>query len=298
MRAVPTLLVLVTLLAGCTDGAGPAPTPTTATPTATPDDPRYPDIPFGGQVVDALDTRPVPEAEVKLNLAFLRPCRQESIGYTTWQPALDVEGRWNVTTPRPRSNDVAFFLHVAAPGYAESVTFLGPTEIGRGVTNLTTVLHPKANVTGIAPPGTLVALAQDAWPRFAVADANASFAFEDAHVHPRAWVAATELPARGMVAAPGEIRVASPNATGWTLQGTVTLDGARRAADLVAWNGTQMWSVARAGSDGAFTMPLPPEPATLRLEARTPDGTQGGVLPLDLNGPPATRVSMLLRALC
>lgn len=300
MRRAWALIVVALSVAGCLYSERVPERPPTPTTSGTPA-PVGPPLTFGGLVVDALSGQGVPHATAHVNLALVRPCRQESLGYAAWDAEADADGRFGpLTVPRPNSDDFAFFLHVEADGYTTNVTFVGPDEARGDLGNMTVVLHPRANVTGLAPPGTLVALDAPGAPRLAVADARGRFAFEGARVVPAQWVASTDPPASGVVAAPAELAINAPaNGTSWTLQGNVRLpNGAASGADLVAWNGTQMVGVARAGDSGAFALLLPGVGAHLRIEARTADGRYAGALAYDLQGPPAQRVAVLLKALC
>ncbi|HEX2022543.1 MAG TPA: hypothetical protein VHH36_07505, partial [Candidatus Thermoplasmatota archaeon] len=132
-----------------------------------------------------------------------------------------------------------------------------------------------------------------------VADASGRFAFEDARVEERQLVAGTEVPFRTRVTPSAQVDVATNATGGWTLRGIAKrADGAGLAADVVAWNGTTLWSVARANEAGHFALPLPPENVALRVEARTADGHHGGVLARQVNGPPGAVETVLLRPLC
>jgi hypothetical protein len=89
------------------------------------------------------------------------------------------------------------------------------------------------------------------------------------------------------------------SARGWLLEGTLKgPTGAPLAADVAAWNGTQLVSVARAGDNGIFALPLAPRPIALRIEAHTGDNHFGGALTLEIHGPPALRETLLMYALC
>lgn len=295
MRAAAILLVAL-LLTGCARDAEEPPTPR---PTSGEPPPSGPPLRFGGRVLDALTGEPLPGASARLDLSQVLPCARQGIGWRSWDLEAH-DGRFGpLEVPRPRSDDVAFFLHVSAPGYAENATHIGPQQARGDLGNMTVLLHPDASVRGAAPPGTLVALDAPPFPRIAVTDANGTFEFPRARGVDAALVAATAIPTRLTVRAPTELDIPPSDAKGWTLEGAVrSPEGAPVAADVVAWNGTQPWSVARASSAGAFSMPLPPEPATLRIEARTPDARLGGVLQLDVRGPPALRETIILRALC
>lgn len=295
------LLVLLALpLAGCTwfdEGSEPFRPPTG------PSIIRPPELPplwFGGDVVDAVTGAPVAQALVRIDLAFTRPCRQQGIGYASWEPPVDENGRFGLfRVPRPNSDDVAFFVHVTAPGYAENVTFIGPAEASGDIGNVTYVLHPEAALTGNAPPGTLLALDAPGFPRIVVANATGRYAFASARVAEVQLVAATALPQRANVTPPLTLDFEEPAGRGWTLEGILRREsGAPVAANVVAWNGTLLWSVARAADNGLFSLPLPPQGVELRIEARTPDGALGGTKALGVQGPPAVRESLLLRPLC
>lgn len=292
------LLVAVLLaagLAGCTDGGEPEPVPSTGT-VAT--GPTQPPLRFSGIVVDALSNATIADAGVRLDLAFVRPCQRPGVGYQSWDIPTDASGRFGpLEVPRPRSDDVAFFLHVEAPGYSPNLTFVGPTP--QVDLFLTIVLHPEASIEGTAPPGTLLALEEPRFPRLLLVNATGRFAFEHARVVEAGFVAATDVPERLRVAAPAEVAINASSERGWLLEGfTRGPTGAPLAADIVAWNGTSLYSVARSGENGFFTMPLPPHPAVLMLEARTETGQYGGSKRVELPGPPALREAIVLRALC
>lgn len=296
-RAALLLVALLAAgaLAGCTDDEPPAPAPaTTGTPA-----PRQ-DLPlrFSGVVVDAATNETLGGATVRLDLAFVRPCQRPGVGYQSWELANDGAGRYGpFEVPRPRSDDVAFFLSVEAPGYAPNVTFVGPrrdVDIFHAV-----ALHPRASIEGAAPPGTLVALQEPRFPRVALADAEGRFRFEDARAFEADLVAATDVPVVLRVAAPANLTIEAPAGRGWLLEGVVRgPSGAPLAADVVAWNGTRLHSVARSGDNGLFALPLPPEPAELVIEARTAGGEYGGTKRVELSGPPALREALVLRPLC
>ena len=297
-RALLTLLVLLVLLVlpGCVRDEipeGPSSTPPPGTP-----EPAAPPLRFGGRVVDVL-TREVPaNVTVRIDLAQELPCGRPGIGWASWEAPVE-NGTWGpVEVPRPRSDEVAFFLRASAPGYTTNDTMIGPAQARGDIGNLTLQLHPDAAIQGRAPPGTLLALDAPPFPRVVVADANGSYAFPRARVVEAAFVAAVDTPFRARVAAPAEVDVAAAG-RGWTLEGSVRgPTGAPLAADIVAWNGAELWSVARSSETGAFTMPLAPEPAELRLHARTSDGRFGGVLRLEVNGPPALRETLPTQPLC
>ncbi|HEX2021937.1 MAG TPA: hypothetical protein VHH36_04445, partial [Candidatus Thermoplasmatota archaeon] len=158
MRALVALLLALPL-AGCAlpwggdDAVRPAPTTT-----PTDDGPRYPPLSFAGRVVHALTGAPVPDATLRLDLAHTLPCERESLVWAAWDLALDARGAFGpFEVPPPDSPTYRFYLHAKAPGHAETVVYVGP-ESAAGIGNLTIALHPRANVTGSAPPGTLVAL--------------------------------------------------------------------------------------------------------------------------------------------
>lgn len=296
-------LLLVAPLAGCAmpwvdddvPGGGVPPTSTTVTPV-----PAGPPLTFGGVVTDARTGAPVAGAEVRLDLAQVRPCRQEGIVWTSWDDVTREDGRFGpLTVPRPRSDDVAFFLHVFAEGHSDDVTYFGAVEARRDIGNLSLAVHELANVTGTAAPGTLVALEWPGFPRVTVASADGAWRFENAQVTPAQLVAATDPPHRASVTAPATIDLPAGNASGWRLEGVVRREsGAPSAADLVAWNGTALVGVARAAENGVFVLQLPGEPLGLRIEARTEDGRFAGTRALDVAGPPAARETVLLRAAC
>lgn len=297
MRVAAVLLVAL-LVAGCTGGPGDGgglvtgPTPTEPAHTGPP-------LRFGGRLVDAATGEALLNATVRLDLAQTQPCMRQGVGWRSWDIPVSNGTFGPLEVPRPRSDDVAFFLHAYAEGHAENATFIGPAQARGDIGNLTVRLHPEASVSGRAPPGTLVALDAPPFPRVTLADANGTWAFPHARAA-KAWlVAAVDVPLRALVRPPAEMDVAPSVARGWTLEGAVkSPTGAPLAADVVAWNGTALWSVARSSDAGSFTMPLPPEPSELRVEARTLDGHYGGVLVLDLKGPPALRETLLTRALC
>lgn len=299
VRAV-LLLTLAAVSAGCAlpwtgeDGGGATlpSTPAPPTPGA--------QLTFAGRVQDVVDARIVPDAEVLIDLAQVRPCFQEGIVWNQWSTATDAEGRFGpITVPVPRSSDVAFFVRVNAPTYADASLYVGPTQARAGVANLTLVLHPDADVRGTAAPGTVLALSWPDFPRLAVANETGAFAFPQAHATPMQIVADTSPPWRASLAAPATVDVPNGNGTAWRLEAFTRLDtGAPTEADVVAWSGADLVGVARAGENGFFVLPLDPEPRELRVEARTADGRFGGSKVLALNGPPATRENVILRALC
>ena len=301
MRLVAVLLVVLAL-SGCTGADRPlVPTggsPTLSTPTP---DPRFPPLHFGGQVVDALSGAPVQDADVHLDLAAMQPCRREGIVWNQDAIPRGIDGRFGpFEAQRPRTDDFAYYLHVAAPGYAENVTFVGPAEAQRDLGNLTIVLHPDAAIEGRAPPGTVLALDAPGAPRLTVADANGTFRFAHARVLPAWLVAALEAPQTVDSAAPDDLTFEATNASGWRLQGVVKApSGASLVADLVARNASgALVSAARSSDDGLFTLPLAAHPDKLSLEARTADGRYLAILPVTVDGPPATRLNVLTRAQC
>lgn len=297
------VLVAVALgVAGCTlpIGGDPAGGPATIGPTLSTPEPIGPPIVWGGGVVDARSGEPVSEAVVRLDLAQVRPCARQGIAWTTWAIPVSENGTFGpFETARPRTDEVAFFLHVDAPGYARADAMIGPAEARAGTANLTIVLHPRANVSGSAPPGTLLALDSPGFPRLAVADNDGRYVFEDARHADTTVLAATDVPQSTRLIPPATFDARALNETGWRLEGALRLvDGTPLGGDVVAWNATGLASAARANETGTFTLPLVPEPAELRIEARTADGQYGGALVLDLNGPPALRETVLMRKLC
>lgn len=288
-------LLLGAGLAGCARDGGEAPLPSTET---VPTRPQLPPLRFSGEVVDALSGSPVADAAVRVDLAFTRPCQRPGVVYQGWSVPVDGDGRYGpFEVARPRSDDVAFFLQVTAPGYSQNLTYVGPT-IEQDLFH-TVVLHPKASIVGTAPVGTIVALQDVRFPRLALADASGRFAFDDARVVEAHLVAATDVPVRLRVAAPAELTINASAARGWVLEGfTRGPTGAPLAADIVAWNGTRLHSAARSGENGFFALPLPPEPVSLLIEARTETGQYGGTKRVELSGPPALRETVVLRALC
>lgn len=293
-------LLLALLAGGCAfpGGGDDGPVPT-VTPTLPSPPPAGPPLVFGGVVVDARTGAPLADATVRLDLTFLRPCFRPGVGYASWTPAVHEDGRFGpFEVPRPRSDDVAFFLHAEAPGRSPNLTFVGPEQARGDLGNLTIRLHEEAAVEGRAPPGTVLALQTDAFPRLTTAGADGSFRFANARVVPAQLVAATDAPQRAEVTAPANVSFEASQG-GWLLEGHArTPTGTPLAADVVAWNGTLLWSAARSGDNGVFAMPLPAQPVTLRLEARTEDGAHAGTLALDVQGPPAARQAVLLRPQC
>lgn len=288
-------LLAAPFLAGCAGDEGEAPLPSTESVATRP---TLPPVRFSGAVIDALAGASVGDASVRLDLAFTKPCQRPGIVYQGWGIPADANGRYGpFEVARPRSDDVAFFLHVSAPGYSPNLTYVGPTpetEIFH-----TVVLHPVASVSGTAPPGTLLALQDTRFPRVALADASGNFSFENARVVEADLVAGTESPTRLRVAAPTEVVIHASAERGWMLEGfTRGPTGAPVAADVVAWNGTSLASVARSGENGFFSLPLPREPASYLVEARTETGHHGGSKRVDVAGPPSMRETVVLRALC
>ncbi len=292
------------MLSGCTlpwddesnDGTPVVRPPTTPTPVDT-----GPPIIWGGTLLDARDGSPITTAVVRLDLSQTQPCRRQGVGWSSFSLPVHENGTFGpIETARPRSDDVAFFLHVTAPGYSENATFIGPTEARAGTDNITVILHPEATVEGRAPPGTVVALAAPPFPRLTVADADGRFAFANARVVEADFVAATDTPFITRVIAPATLDVPQVSETSWRLEGNLrTSSGQSVAADVVAYqNGTRLVSAARASDTGTFVLPLPSEPGAYRIEARSPDGRWGGLKLLELNGPPSLRENVLVHALC
>lgn len=301
-RVVALSWLLLGALSGCVlpwDGdPGDAP-PDITQPTGGPPPPVGPPLRFGGTLVDAVSGALLADATVRVDLSQALPCGNQGIGWSSWHPPA-ANGTWGpLEVPRPRSDDVAFFVHAMAEGYTTNDTFIGAAQARGDIRNMTLVLHPRAAVEGVAPPGTLVALDAPPFPRVAHANASGAFRFPGARVVDASLVAATDDPHREVVAAPANVTVPQAQARGWLLEGIVKgPTGAGIAADVVAWNGTRLWSVARSNDAGAFAMPLTAAPAALRIEARTSDGHYGGVLSLAIQGPPALRETILAKALC
>lgn len=300
MRRALLLLVLLvaSALAGCSHEEGDDPPPTT-TPTATTpvDEPR---LTFGGRVLDALTLEPIEGASVRLDVAQVRPCRREGIVWNSYGLDVNETGRFGpYPLPRPKSDEIAFFLHAEAPGHAPNATFIGPDEARAGTRNLTILLHPDVALEGTAPPGTVVALDAPGFPRLSLANETGHFVFPQARAVQATWVAATEPPQVGRATPPATLDLATPNGTTWRLEGVVKgPTGAPLEADVVAREGAGLVSAGRSGPNGLFVLPLGGEPQDLLLEARTPDGAYGGVLRVVVDGPPALRQSLLLQALC
>lgn len=298
MRLLAAILV-ASLLAGCVlFPSDDPPSPDDLPPGVTPD-PASPPLRFGGIVRDTRGNETLPEASVRLDLAQALPCGRQGVGWSSWDLPVTNGSFGPFTVARPRSNDVAFFVHATAPGYAENTTFIGPTQARGDLGNLSIRLHPDARVEGTAPAGTILALDAPVFPRVTIADASGTFRFEHARANDALLVAATDVPFRTFVRAPATVTVPAVEARGWTLEGIVKgPTGAPVAADVVAWNGTQMVSVGRSAAGGAFVLPLPPEPVGLRIEARTADNALGGTLQIEVAGPPALRETILVKALC
>ena len=295
------ILLVAPALAGCwhagegDDGEDPPP----ATGTA-PTQPPQGKLTFGGRVVDARTGEPVEDATVRLDLAQTNPCRRQGVLWNAYALPLREGARYGpFEIAIPRSDDVAFFLHVDAPGYSENVTFVGPAEASAGVRNVTVVLHPDAALEGRAPPGTLVALDAPGFPRLALAGADGAFRIEGARVVEAAWVANTEPPLAGRVTPPATLDLAPRGGPAWRLEGVAKdASGAPVAVDVVAWNGSVPVSVARSNAAGLFALPLDARPQDVMLEARTPDGALGGSHRVVLDGPPALRQDVVLQRRC
>lgn len=299
MRRVP-LLLLALSLSGCALPWEADDAPVAPTPRPTGDGFQAPRLTFAGVVVDALDERPVEGARVVIHVNQEQPCRRPGIGWASYPMTLDAESRfgpYEVTTPAGAG--WRFFVEASAVGYTTERTYVGPEQASQ-TRNLTLVLHPRANVTGAAPPGTVAGLeTDDGFATLAVADERGRLAFEGVHVGERDLVVALDVPWRSRIAAPAEVDPTT-NGSGWVLRGVARrADGAGVAADVFAWNGTTLWSAARANDVGQFALPLPPESVErLRVEARTTTGQYGGGAVLDVNGPPAATQTILMRARC
>lgn len=277
------------------------PTGPTALPGGTtPPVPAGPPLAFGGLVLDARSGEPVAGADVRLDLGQVRPCRREGIVWNQWEAITRDDGRFGpLMVPRPRSDDVAFFLHVGSARHSPESLFVGPAEASGDLGNLTFALHETATVSGLAPPGTVLAMEAPAFPRLTAADAEGRWSFDKARATPTQLVAGTDPPSLATVAGNATLAFPDGNATGWKLEGLLRREGgAPVAADIVAWNGTRIVGAARAAENGVFVLPLPPTSMEVRVEARTADGTLGGAKVLALQGPPATRETVLLRSLC
>ncbi|MFA5860993.1 MAG: hypothetical protein WDA16_04800 [Candidatus Thermoplasmatota archaeon] len=292
--------MIAVLFAGCTlpwQGDGPA---TTTGPTSVTPVPEGPPLVFGGNVRDIIDGH-VPEgATVRIDLAQKQPCQREGIVWAAWPADASASGRFGpLEVPRPKSNDVAFFVHATAPGYNDKSLFIGAAEARGDLGNLTLDVTPTVTLRGTAPPGTVIALEDSPFPRLTVADAGGVFVIGGAPALEASFVAGTDVPFTDRVRAPQNITVPKSNGTGWQLEGRlVTTSGAPMAADIVAWNGTTLWSAARASDSGVFVLPIAPQGVALRIEARTWDGHYGATLTQDVQGPPATRATLVMRALC
>lgn len=296
LRASAVIVGLV-MISGCATPAGEDGILRPGTPSAP--TPIGPALVFGGVVRDALTNETIRDATVRIDLAQALPCGRQGIGWTSWEPPHDNGSFGPLEVPRPRSDDVAFFLHAKAPGYSANATFIGPAQARGDLRNLTVILHPNATLEGTAPPGTLLALDAPIFPRVAVAGADGSFSFPNARVVAAKLVAGTDVPYETLVTPPARVDVPDVEARGWTLEGSVKgPTGAPIAADIVAWNGSALASVARTSASGAFALPLAPEPQTLRIEARTSDNQYGGVLQIEIKGPPALRETLLVKPLC
>lgn len=301
VRRVRVLLVaLAALLAGCTlpdgdDGNG------TTTPTATQEPPAI-TVTFAGRVVDALSGEPVDDAVVLVDLADTRPCQQESVIWNQWEVPVDADGAFGpFQQPAPNSPTYRFFLHVESPGYTKESMYVGPEQVA-AVANATIVLHPRVAVNGTAPPGTVLAMTTDGFPRFTVTGADGAWRLDDARTDEVQLVAATRPPRVTTLTPPASWNATAQNATtptGWQLQGVVQReDGRPHEARVVAWNGTRLWAAALTDEVGRFLLELPATPAELRIEARDRDDAWGGVLARDVNGPPASVETVLVRPLC
>lgn len=285
------------LLAGCATPAGEDGLFRPGTPP--PPTPLGPALVFGGVVRDAVTNETIRDATVRIDLAQALPCGRQGIGWTSWETDRENGSFGPIEVPRPRSDEVAFFLHAKAPGYSANATFIGPQQARSDLGNLTVILHPNATLQGTAPPGTLLALDAPIFPRVAVAGADGNFSFPNARAVAAKLVAGTDVPYETLVTPPARVDVPDIEARGWTLEGRVKgPTGAPVAADIVAWNGSALASVARTSASGAFALPLAPEPQTLRIEARTSDNQYGGVLQIEVKGPPALRETVLVKPLC
>lgn len=292
------VLVAALALAGCMRGGDDAP-PTSAT--GDPASPTSSSAPlrFGGAVTDAITGERIANATVRIDLAQTLPCGRQGVGWSSYDPPFANGTFGPLEIPRPKSSDVAFFVHASAPGYSENSTFIGPAQARAGVGSLALRLHPSAEVNGTAQPGTLVALDAPIFPRVALVSANGTFSFSKARAVDALFVAGTDVPYRALVRAPAQVDVPRIEARGWTLEGTIKgPTGAPLAADVIAWNGSALWSVGRAGDNGAFSLPLAPQAVALRIDARTPDNHYGGSLSVEIDGPPALKETILLKSLC
>lgn len=295
------VLALVLPLAGCTLPGQGGGTPTTTGPTATTPVPEGPPLVFGGIVRDITTGAAMGNATVRIDLAQKQPCQREGIVWASWPTDVAAAtGRFGpLQVPRPKSNDVAFFVHATAEGYNDKSLFIGAAEARGDIGNLTLNITPTVTLEGSAPPGTVIAVEDAPFPRIEVAQATGAFVFEEAPALEASFVAATDVPFTTRVHAPENVTVLAPNGTGWRFEGRlVSASGAPTAADIVAWNGPALWSAARAGENGIFVLPLAPQSAMLRIEARTSDGRLGSTLAQDVQGPPATRATLVMRARC
>lgn len=296
------LIAALLLVPGCTlpwerGGTGPI---NTSTPVIDPT-PSGPPLVFGGRVIDALTNATLGEADVRIDLAQIRPCRNEGLLWQAWDVDVDADGRFGpFELPRPRSDDVAFFVHATRPGHSERVVYVGALEATRDLGNMTLALYPEAVVEGVAPAGTVVALEGDDDVRTLVADEAGRFRFDAARPVPSAFVAATDMPDSRSVTAPADIVVLEPNAAGWRLEGRLQLrSGAPVAANVLAWNGSMMVSAARAGDNGVFVLPLRAEAVEqLYVFARSQNGQYGATKVLEVQGPPGLRQTLIMEALC
>lgn len=299
MRAAA--IALCVLLSGCTllGNEELPPPPSTPTATATGATPAPEDtIAFSGIVRDAATREPLPAAIATLQLAQSQPCLRPGIGWRSWDMPVAANGTFGpIEVPRPRSDDVAFFVHVRADGYSDNLTPIGPTS--RRALAFDVALHPVANVTGTAAPGTLVALDHPGFPRIALAGADGRFAFEGVRSVPAGLVAGTDEPWSIVVEPNATLAVPTPAQRGWTLEGSVKgPTGAGLASDLVAFNGTRLVGVARSSATGAFEIHLPREIGRIDLVARTSDGHYGASKVVDIAGPPALTETLLAKARC
>lgn len=294
-------LILLAPLSGCAlEDPAPAPPLATSWVTGTPPPAGEPvRVTFGGQVLDALSGEAVDDAQVVLVLASEAPCQRESIAWNDYLLPLDAEGRFGpFQVDAPNSPDYRFWVHVDAAGYTSEALYVGPRQAPLAG-NMSIVLHPRVAVEGSAPAGTIVALAAPKFPRFEVANATGAFRFDDARVTQTQLVAATPNPERFDLTPPTNDIVVISNGTGWAMQGVVKReDGRPIGAKVVAWAGTTLWSAAVTDEVGRFLLPLPPTQAALTIEARTGDDQFGGTLAREVNGPPSTVETVIVRARC
>lgn len=299
MRAALVVLAAL-LLAGCARDAGEDGDPIFTPGNEPTPPPELPPVVFGGVVIDGGGGATPEGLLVEVDLAQVRPCAKPGVGWTTWRiPVADgAFGPYEV--PRPRSDDVAFFLRVGAPGYVTNMTFIGPQQARVGTHNLTIQLHAVARVGGVAEPGSVVALDAPGFPRLTVADANGTWRFDDARPVPAWLVIGGPSPFVTTVEPPAEdVRGNGTRLAGWNVEGVLkSQTGAGVAGDVVAFHGTRLVGAARASDTGVFALGIPGEPGQYRLEARTADGRLGATRVLDVAGPPALRETLLLRALC